>query len=66
MQPRIELHHMKKDKLFLPDKKLLKKTGEVDYFNWSYKFPIKYVINYRFHRIRKLLGDKKIQKNFRK
>ncbi len=46
-------------KLFLPDKNLLKKTGAVDYFDWNYKFPIKYVQLYRFKKIVKLLGAKK-------
>jgi len=50
---------MKKNKLLLPDKKLLKKTGEVDYYHWSYKFPIKYVMKYRYNRILELLGNKK-------
>lgn len=46
-------------KLNLPDKNLLRKTGAVDYFDWNYKFPIKYVIKYRYKRILKLLGNKK-------
>ena len=46
-------------KLFLPDKNMLQKTGEVDYFDWNYKFPIKYIQQYRFKRILKLLGNKK-------
>jgi ubiquinone/menaquinone biosynthesis C-methylase UbiE len=46
-------------KLTLPDKKLLSKTGAVDYFDWNYKFPIKYVQLYRFKRIVQLLGSKK-------
>jgi ubiquinone/menaquinone biosynthesis C-methylase UbiE len=46
-------------KLTLPDKDLLAKTGVVDYFDWNYKFPIKYVQLYRFKRIVQLLGDKK-------
>jgi ubiquinone/menaquinone biosynthesis C-methylase UbiE len=46
-------------KLFLPDKKLLKKTGEVDYYDWYYKFPIKYILRYRFKKIVQLLGKKK-------
>ena len=46
-------------KLLIPDKNLLKKTGEVDYFDWNYKFPIKYIQKYRFMRILKLLGDTK-------
>lgn len=50
---------MKKEKLFLPDVNLLKKTGDVDYYDWNYKFPIKYIQKYRFNRIVELLGDKK-------
>lgn len=46
-------------KLFLPDKRLLKKTGEVDYYDWYYKFPIKYVLQYRLKKIVHLLGKKK-------
>ncbi len=46
-------------KLIIPDKKLLKKTGAVDYFDWNYKFPIKYIQLYRFKKIVRLLGKKK-------
>ena len=46
-------------KILLPDKKLLQKTGDVDYFNWNYKFPINIIQKYRFKRIAKLLGKKK-------
>jgi len=46
-------------KLTLPDKNLLSKTGAVDYFDWNYKFPIKYIQLYRFKRIVQLLGTKK-------
>lgn len=49
-------------KMLLPDKNLLKKTGEVDYFDWNYKFPIKYIQLYRFKRIIKLLGKSKFSK----
>lgn len=45
--------------MILPKKEELKKTGEVDYYDWNYKFPIKYVSLYRFNRIIKLLGKKK-------
>ena len=45
-------------KLTIPDKCLLLKTGEVDYFDWNYKFPIKYVQLYRFKTIISMLGDK--------
>ena len=50
---------MQRDKLFLPDIKLLKKTGDVDYYDWNYKFPIKYIQLYRFKRIVQLLGNEK-------
>lgn len=46
-------------KLTIPDKNLLNKTGEVDYFDWNYKFPIKYIQKYRFNRIVRLLGNEK-------
>jgi ubiquinone/menaquinone biosynthesis C-methylase UbiE len=46
-------------RLTLPDQKSLNKTGEVDYFMWNYKFPIKYIQKYRFKRIIQLLGDLK-------
>ena len=46
-------------KLLLPDKNLLKKTGAVDYYDWNYKFPIKYIQQYRFKKIVQLLGKKK-------
>jgi ubiquinone/menaquinone biosynthesis C-methylase UbiE len=44
--------------ILLPDKNLLNKTGEVDYYDWNYKFPIKYIQRYRFKRIIRLLGKK--------
>ena len=44
-------------KLTIPDKNLLNKTGDVDYFDWNYKFPIKYVQLYRFKKIVQLLGN---------
>jgi ubiquinone/menaquinone biosynthesis C-methylase UbiE len=44
--------------LTIPAKGLLAKTGEVDYFDWNYKFPIKFVMRYRFKRIVQLLGKK--------
>lgn len=46
-------------KLLLPDKNLLRRTGEVDYYDWNYKFPIKYIQQYRFKKIVRLLGKKK-------
>ena len=45
--------------LTIPDKNLLAKTGAVDYFDWNYKFPIKYIQLYRFKKIVKLLGKNK-------
>ncbi len=50
---------MKRAKLFLPDKNLLKTTSDLDYYHWSYKFPLKYLMKYRYHKILELLGDKK-------
>jgi ubiquinone/menaquinone biosynthesis C-methylase UbiE len=46
-------------KILIPEKRLLKKTGEVDYYDWNYKFPINLVQRYRFRQIVKLLGKKK-------
>lgn len=46
-------------KLVFPDKNLLRRTGEVDYYDWNYKFPIKYIQQYRFKKIVRLLGKKK-------
>jgi len=45
--------------MLLPKKDLLKKTGEVDYFNWNYTFPINLIQIYRFKKIIHLLGDRK-------
>lgn len=50
---------MKKSKLFLPKEELLSRSGEVDYFDWDYKFPIEYIQRYRFKKILKLLGPTK-------
>ncbi len=46
-------------KIIIPNKTYLSRTNEVDYYEWNYKFPIKYVQLYRFKTIIKLLGDKK-------
>jgi ubiquinone/menaquinone biosynthesis C-methylase UbiE len=46
-------------KIIIPEKSLLYRTNDVDYYDWNYKFPIKYVQLYRFKTIIKLLGDKK-------
>lgn len=43
--------------MILPEKALLSKTNDVDYYNWNYEFPIKYIQQYRFKTILKLLGD---------
>ena len=43
--------------IIIPEKKYLKKTGEVDYFNWNFAFPIKYIQLYRFKKIIQLLGN---------
>lgn len=44
-------------KITFPDKNLLVKTGEVDYYDWNYKFPISIIQKYRFKKIIKLLGN---------
>jgi ubiquinone/menaquinone biosynthesis C-methylase UbiE len=49
-------------KILIPDKSLLNRTNEVDYYDWNYKFPIKYIQLYRFKTIAKLL-DKQIYPN---
>jgi len=45
--------------LIIPDKNFLSRTGDVDYYDWNYKFPIKYIQLYRFKRIVQLLGREK-------
>lgn len=45
--------------VLLPGKELLKKTGDVDYFDWNYRFPISIIQQYRFKKITELLGNKK-------
>jgi ubiquinone/menaquinone biosynthesis C-methylase UbiE len=45
-------------KILIPEMNLLSRTNEVDYFQWNYKFPIKYIQRYRFKSIIKLLEDK--------
>ncbi len=42
--------------LILPDKRNLRRTGDVDYYHWNYLFPIKYIQLYRFRIILELLG----------
>jgi len=49
-------------KIVLPNKTFLKKTGDVDYYNWNYQFPINIIQNYRFKKIVNLLGKKKYPK----
>jgi len=46
-------------KIVIPDKSFLKKTGDVDYYNWNYQFPISLIQNYRFKKIVNLLGPKR-------
>ena len=46
-------------KMLLPDQKLLRKTGAVDYYAWNYSFPINLVEKYRFNKIKNLLGETK-------
>lgn len=46
-------------KIIIPNKSILSRTNDVDYYDWNYKFPIKYVQLYRFKTIIKLLGKKK-------
>jgi ubiquinone/menaquinone biosynthesis C-methylase UbiE len=43
-------------RLILPDKRNLRRTGDVDYYHWNYLFPIKYIQLYRFRVILELLG----------
>lgn len=50
---------IKRNKIIYPDVELLATTGSVDYYQWNYKFPIKYIQRYRFRRIVQLLGEKK-------
>lgn len=44
--------------LYLPNPKVLKRTGDVDYYQWNYQFPIKYIQRFRFKAILKLMGNK--------
>jgi ubiquinone/menaquinone biosynthesis C-methylase UbiE len=45
-------------KILIPEKSLLNRTNDVDYYDWNYKFPIKYIQLYRFKTIVRLLGKK--------
>ena len=49
-------------KILIPPKSLLSRTNDIDYYNWNYSFPIKYVQRYRFKTIIKLLGNKKFSR----
>ena len=46
-------------KIIIPEKNLLVKTGDIDYYNWNYKFPLSIIQRYRFKRIVKLLGNER-------
>jgi ubiquinone/menaquinone biosynthesis C-methylase UbiE len=46
-------------KITIPDKALLTNTGEVDYYNLYYKFPVSMVFRYRLKKIVDLLGSRK-------
>ena len=43
--------------LLLPKRKHLKRTSNIDYFQWNYQFPIKYIQRFRFRAILNLLGS---------
>lgn len=45
-------------RLTLPDPKLLQTTGEVDYYQWNYEFPIKYIQRFRFKAILRLMNGR--------
>lgn len=49
-------------KITIPEKGVLSHTNDVDYFEWNYTFPIKYVQLYRFKTIIKLLGNAKYER----
>ena len=46
-------------RILLPDRRLLRKTGSVDYYTWNYSFPISLVQKYRFNIVTRLLGETK-------
>ena len=48
--------------MIIPEKDLLAKTGDVDYYSWNYMFPIKYLQKYRFRRVAKLLNGRRYKK----
>jgi ubiquinone/menaquinone biosynthesis C-methylase UbiE len=43
--------------LYLPNRKILERTGDLDYYHWNYQFPIKYIQRFRFKAILELLGN---------
>jgi ubiquinone/menaquinone biosynthesis C-methylase UbiE len=45
-------------KIIIPEKSMLIRTNDVDYYHWNYEFPIKYIQLYRFKTITNLLGNK--------
>jgi len=45
-------------RMYLPNPKLLSKTSDIDHYSWNYQFPIKYIQQFRFKAILKLLDDK--------
>jgi ubiquinone/menaquinone biosynthesis C-methylase UbiE len=47
--------------LTLPDPKLLQTTGDVDYYQWNYKFPIKYIQRFRFKAILRLMNGRNFE-----
>ena len=49
-------------KLRLPDRRLLFKTSDVDYFYWNYQFPIKYIQRYRLRSVLKLMNAENFDK----
>lgn len=44
--------------IIIPEKSMLTRTSNVDYYHWNYEFPIKYIQLYRFKTIARLLGEK--------
>jgi len=44
-------------KLILPERELLQKTNELDYYYWNYQFPIKYIQRFRFKAVLALMHD---------
>ncbi len=48
-------------KIILPERRLLKKTAAVDYYDWYYMFPIGMVMRYRLKKIVQLMGDETYQ-----